>query len=842
MKFYTSAEKLGNNILVRGYEDNLPFREKIEYSPTLFVHSKEETGYKDIYGKHCIPVNKDTMYEMDEWKKSMRGVNGMEIMGQDNYTLAFLNDTYNKIKYNFDSLRVGFLDIEVYHRGKFPKPQIAPGIIDAITLYDSKDDKFYVFGLKPWDKKKSTLKDLEENFLDKVVYQQFADEKSLLIAFIQHWRENFLDVVTGWNSNDFDINYLCKRIEIILGEKAMKSLSPWGRVVQRLQIIREVDEKTGYVKKKEKFTTNICGIAQLDYMASYIKFGFRPTRAFYTLDYISYVELNEKKIEYKGSHADMSDNDHQLYIDYNIKDVWLVYKLDVKLSLIRLIVGLAYDANINYEDAFSPVKMWDAIIFDVLKSQKIVLPHNEHYEKEKFEGAYVKEVNPSFHKWIVSFDLTSLYPMLLNQYNISPETIVGEGIKQAMELLVDKIARIENPEYSTAANGMQYTKEFKGVVPEVALKVFNDRIHHKALMKEAKQKGDKAETTLQNVLQMSKKIAINSLYGAIGNRYFRYYDLRNAEAVTLSGQLSIKWIERKLNEYFNNATGIEKDRCIAIDTDSVYFVLDDFVEKFMPGWSDEKICDALDKFCSTKAEKFIQKSYEELAEYMNAYEQRMAMDREAIARTGFWTAKKRYALDVLDMEGYRYTKEEYDKGDNIKIMGLETQKSSTPTFIQDALKECITIILRKDNQDLFNYLNDFETEFKSRDYTDICPISNVNYIQKYSDKAGFPIKGAQLHVKAALCYNRLCKDNDVDEIEDGNKIAVMHLKEPNLLKSPAIAFGPTGLPDDFDKKYILSKFDVHACWNKVFMSPMNLICEAIDWKLEDTTDVTSFFG
>lgn len=846
-KFYTSVSKYGNSLLCRGYENGQPFKEDVKYCPTLFINCKDETPYKDIYGNYCLPIYKESMTEMKDYIKQMKDVSNVSVLGMENYQLAYISDNYRKVKYDTSKIRKAYIDIEVYSRDGFPHPKTAAAVIDAITHYDTTEDKYFVFGLKSWEKTKSNLNckttiglgkdsvevDLNKEILDKVVYKQYPTERELLINYLRLWSEKYPDVVTGWNSDGFDLPYIVQRIENILGTSAMKKLSPWNLVHKKLN-----NDKFG----QERLEVDIVGVSQLDYMPSYLKFGYRPPRAFYSLDYISLVELGQQKLEYTGSHADLSDDDYQKYIDYNIKDVFLVHELNRKLALIELIIGMAYDSCMNYQDVFSPVKMWDAIIFNQLREDKIVIPKGTHGAKGTFPGAFVKEPKPNLYKWIVSFDLTSLYPMLLNQYNISPETIRNKIEQRNISDYINKVASIPNSELATTPNGMQYTKEFKGVIPTVALQVFNDRIKHKALMKEAKQKHDKQEVILQNTLQMSKKIAINSLYGALGNAYFRYYDLNNAAAVTSSGQLSILWIERKLNEYFNKLCNTDNiDRCIAIDTDSTYFNLEDFVEKYLSNKSDEFICTALNKFCEEKVQPFINESYSELAEYMNAYEQRMEMDREAIARTGFWTAKKRYALDVLDMEGYRYTNEEYNNGENLKILGLETQKSSTAVFIQNKLKDCIVTILRKDNNELIKEISKFENEFMNLQYTDVCGVTAVNGLKKYSDKKGFPVKGAQIHVKGALAFNRLANELNEELIQDGDKIQILFLREPNKIMSPSIAIPSTGLPKSFPLKYISSKADLYKTFEKVFLDPLKLITDSINWKTEDTVDITSFF-
>lgn len=830
MDFYTNAVRFGGDILVRGIQNGRQVKTKVKYKPTLFVHcNSTDTKYRDIYNKPCIPVKFDDMWEAHSWKKENR--QHSEILGMDDFAFAYLADQYpNDVPFDIDQIRIGIIDIEVT-APEFPEPKLAKYQIDAITLYDSIDDVYYSWGLDSWSSRKS---ELPAEIVDKVQYKCCPGEKELLSNFILHWLAKCPDVISGWNSDEFDLPYLYQRLNKVLGESSANRLSPWG-IVQT----RDKKDKFG----GSKMVIDIYGVAALDYMALYKKFTY-VNRPFYKLGYIASVELGDDKLDYDGDLSKLAAADHQKYIDYNIKDVWLVKQFDEKLALFSQAIGMAYSARINFGDAFSPVKMWDAIIFNEVKKNHIVIPEQRHPERKSFEGAYVKEPIPGFYRWVISFDLTSLHPMLMNQYNISPETIRGLVPHVHIDDYVYGRAVISDPEFATAANGMQYTKEFKGVIPIVALNVFNTRLKHKALQQEFKKKmlacGDpvkkaeyKKQMGLHYVKQMAAKRQINSLYGSLGSPYFRYYNINNAEAVTVSSQLVNRWIERYINEYLNSILPEQKSRSVAGDTDSNYFTFDDVVKHFpaFKNKSDAEIVEMLDQFSEKRIIPVINKACEDLAKYMNAYDNFMSMKREAIASTAFWTAKKRYAMDVWDMEGARY------KSPEIKITGLETVKASTPRFCVPALEECVRIILREDNDALFRHIDKFEKEFRTRDYREIAANTAVNNIAKYSDKEGNPIKGCPMNVRAALAYNKVA----TNKIKDGDKVGLLKLKQPNKFRTPVFAYTSDGLEGDL-KDLVVAAIDYSELYDKVFMAPLELMTKAIGWKAEDTNDLSSFFG
>ena len=437
----------------------------------------------------------------------------------------------------------------------------------------------------------------------------------------------------------------------------------------------------------------------------------------------------------------------------------MVDQLDDKMKLIDLAYTMAYDAKVNYEDIFSQVRMWDNYIYVELLKRKIAIPPKKESatKSEKYAGAYVKEPKPGRYDWVVNFDLNSLYPHLIMQYNISPETIrETRHPHTSVEGILKKEVEIDGT-YAVCANGAQYRKDVRGFLPELMDKMYNERVIFKKKMLEAKQQYEKKpcieltkEISRCNNIQMAKKISLNSAYGAIGNEHFRYYKLANAEAITLSGQVSIRWIENKINVYLNKLLATEKvDYVIASDTDSIYLNLGPLVDKFFASKSDDKIkiVELLDKICKDQLEPFIEKSYQELASYVSAYEQKMIMKRENIADRGIWTAKKRYILNVWDSEGVRY------KEPKMKIMGLETARSSTPQYFRDKLYAAFKIIIGETNDELISFVNGVRAETKNRPYEEIAFPRGCNGLGKYHSRTNIYSKGTPIHVRGALLYN-----------------------------------------------------------------------------------------
>tara|TARA_Y100000592_G_scaffold52595_1_gene83087 strand:- start:800 stop:2872 length:2073 start_codon:yes stop_codon:yes gene_type:complete len=667
------------------------------------------------------------------------------------------------------------------------------------------------------------------NRRDDVAYIKCKNEEDLIHEFLTFWEKTQPDVITGWNTEFFDIPYLYNRI-MKFSEKDVKRLSPWGNVYSR----------DVYTMGRTHQLIDISGVAHLDYFDLYRKFTYTSQES-YRLDHIAFVELGEKKESNPyETFKDWYTKDYQSFIEYNITDVELVDRLEDKMKLIELALTMAYEAKVNYIDVLGSTKYWDIIIYNYLKSKNIVIPQKLQYKKDKdLEGAYVKDPQVGMHKWVMSFDLNSLYPHLIMQYNISPETLV---YKQPIpNMKVDKLLHKEfdssklNKHHTMTPNGAVFRTDKKGFLPELMENMYNDRVKFKRKMLEVKQEYENTKNpkllkdiSKYNNIQMAKKISLNSAYGAIGNAYFRYHNHLIAEGITTSGQLSIRWIESDINRYLNEIMGTDKeDYVVASDTDSVYITFDRYVNKMFKSESDTTtIINALDKFAKETLEPFIDKSYQNLASYLNCHSQRMNMKREVIADKGIWTAKKRYILNAWDIEGVRY------KEPSLKIMGIEAVKSSTPAPCREKIKDALKIIMSGDEKMLNTFIQEFRKEFMSLPPESIAYPRSVNGLRKWSDSANLFKKGTPIHVKGALVYNHLVKKEKLGKkypyINEGDKIKFLHLRLPNKYQSTAITF-ITKLPRELDFHSIID-YDIQ--YEKSFIEPLKFITDKILWKID----------
>ena len=649
--------------------------------------------------------------------------------------------------------------------------------------------------------------------------------------------ENTPEVITGWNSKLYDIPYIVRRIERILGEKLMKRMSPWGLVTE--------DEV--YIAGRRQIAYDIGGISQLDYLDLYKKFTYKAQES-YRLDYIAGVELGQKKLDHSefDTFKDFYTKGWKKFVEYNIIDVELVDRMEGKMKLIELALTMAYEAKVNYEDVFYQVRMWDTIIYNYLKKRGIVIPPKIKTDKnDKYAGAYVKEPKPGRYDWVVSFDLNSLYPHLIMQYNISPETLRETRHPNAsVERILNKECEIEG-DFAVCANGAQYRKDIRGFLPELMDKMYGDRVIFKKKMLEAKQAYEKTPTEALekeiarcNNIQMAKKISLNSAYGAIGNQYFRYYKLANAEAITLSGQVSIRWIENKMNAYLNKLMKTEEvDYVIASDTDSIYLNLGDLVETVYKGRekTTEGVVRFLDQVCETKLEPYIEGAYQELAGYVNAYAQKMQMKRENIAERGIWTAKKRYILNVWNSEGVQYNEPK------LKMMGIEAVKSSTPAPCRTMIKEALKLMMSGSEDDVIDYIEKSRKDFKTLPPEDISFPRSASNVEKYNAVNSIYAKGTPIHIRGALLFNYYVKkkklDNKYSLINNGEKVKFCYLKLPNPIHENVMSF-----IQEFPKELELNNYvDYDLQFEKSFLEPLKAILNAIGWSVEKTATLEAFF-
>jgi DNA polymerase elongation subunit (family B) len=829
-------------ILLRGYDHGRRIEKKVKYEPILFTTTNTPTEWKALDGTPVGIANAgkrfDSMRSANEYVTANKHVSGKKIYGNTKYIPAFINDYYpGNIEFDRNKINVTTIDIEVASDDGFPEPQKADHKIISIAMKNNIGNTYYVWGLGEYDSDKSYMKD------NMVVYRRFEREDDLLINFITHWssQQYCPDVVTGWNTRFFDIPYLVNRINRMLGEAYVKRLSPWG-MIDRQEITKMGRTQTAYELK---------GISQLDYLDLFKKFGYSygPQES-YKLDHIAHVVLGEKKLsyeEYSNLHT-LYKNNHQKFIDYNIKDVELVDRIEDKLGLITLCMTMAYKGGVNYNDTFGTTLIWDTIIYRKLFANNIVVPFIEDKTKSAYPGGFVKEPQVGIHDNVVSFDLNSLYPSIIMQYNMSPETIANGEITQFdIENVLTKSVRPDNRGKALAANGQYFRTDKPGIIPFIIDEMYKERVGIKQEMITAQKelqkvdKNDKQEMyrierdiAIAENRQMAIKILLNSLYGALGNRYFRFFDQRIAEAITLTGQLTIRWAEYSLNAYLNKVlkTSKWKDFVIAIDTDSLYVCLDDFVQKFKP----ENTIDFLDKVCSDALEVELENSYSQLYDILGGVNNRMVMKREAIADRALWTAKKRYIMNVHDNEGVRYAEPK------LKIMGIEAIKSSTPEPCRDALKEIFKVIMEKDERSVQEAIEQFKNYFKTLDPDQIAFPRGVTQVKKFQDRNTLYKKGTPIHVRGAILYNKLIGDMALSKkyelINNGEKIKFLYLRQPNSIHENVIAF-PSYLPDEFGlRKYI----DHELQFQKTFLDPIEPVLEAIGWSSAEVASLEDFFG
>jgi DNA polymerase elongation subunit (family B) len=831
MKFYTNVYQLYNQILVRGYENGEHFTTREEFYPTFYVPSKKETKYKTLDGRSVEPIKPGKISDCKEFLDKYSNVEGFKIYGNDRYVCQYISEKYpeDEIKFDIKKIKLVTIDIEVAAESGFPDVFNCAEELLAITLQDYATKQIICFASRPFKNTRSDVK-----------YIYCNDEYDLINKFLDYWQTNTPEVITGWNCELYDIPYIVGRIDRIMGEKVLKKLSPWGIVRSREIVI------TG----RKQITCELAGITVIDYLDLYKKFTYTNQES-YRLDHIAFVELGERKLDHSeyDTFREFYTQNWQKFIEYNIRDVELVDKLEDKMKLIELCLTMAFDAKVNFTDVFFQVRTWDSIIYNYLRNKNIVIPQKEGQKKDsQYAGAYVKEPIPGLYDWVVSFDLNSLYPHLIMQYNISPETLLEERHPTATveKILNEQINFEMHKDYSVCANGAMYRKDIRGFLPELMEKMYNDRVIFKKKMIEAKKEYEKTknkelvkEIARCNNIQMAKKISLNSAYGAIGNQYFRYFKLANAEAITLSGQVSIRWIENKMNARLNKILKTDDvDYVIASDTDSIYLNLGPFVNAVFKGKeeSTEKIVDFLNKVCEVEFEPYIESSYQALADYVNAYDQKMSMKRENIADRGIWTAKKRYILNVWDSEGVRYNEPK------LKIMGIEAVKSSTPAPCRQMIKDGLKLTMSGTEDEMISYIENSRKEFKKLTPEEISFPRSVSDVNKYKSSSKIYGKGTPMHVRGALLYNFYIKERGLDKkyayIQNGEKIKFCYLKNPNPTRENVISF-----IQNFPKEFNLEKYvDYDTQFDKAFLEPIRTILDAIGWSVEKRVSLESFFS
>ena len=842
MHFYTNVVKIGEKICVRGVNNGKRYQKVInKYSPTLYI--SDTTGkseWRTVDGKPVAPLKFESTHELQTWRQKHSNIEGFDIYGYERWVQQWMTENFpEEVQVDYEQFNTCFIDIEVASDEGFPRAEQAAWPIVAITAY--LNDVYYVWGNQDYTPTRHN-----------VVYKKIESEKEMMHDFVMWWKSSEIDIVTGWNTRFFDLPYIYNRLNRLFGDDKMAhKLSPWNRTYkQHVQLGGQQLEEV-----------HIEGINALDYLEIYKKFTYTAKES-YRLDAIAHEELGVGKLSFDeySSLFTLHKRDYQKFIDYNIKDVELVVQMDEKNRFLENAVILTLSMKCNPNACFSQMQMWDNKIYDYLWRKKVVTPLRTTYDKSEslgsVEGAYVKDPHVGMHEWVMSFDLNSLYPHLIMQYNISFEKKIGMTPEvPGVQKMLDR--EYELPKGVTVTpNGAMFKTDSQGFLPEILEMFYNDRVVFKKKMLEAQQlyETDKDPATLKKIsyyhnMQMARKISLNSAYGAIGNEFFRYYDRDIAEAITLAGQLSVRTAEETVNKTLQNMLNSKQDFIIAADTDSIYVNCGPLVKKTyedLPFDMTDKdhamvqnkraIVKYLDKVGSGPIQNLLDGAYQDLFEYTQAFQQKMVMAREGISDRGVWTAKKRYILNVWNNEGVQY---EIPK---LKVMGMEAVRSSTPEICRNKMKEAYNLIMTKTEEELQQFNKTFKEEFNSAPVENIAFPRSVKGLQKYGSKNDIYKTGCPIHVRGSLLYNHHLKEKKLDKafarIQEGEKIKFVYLQMPNPIHENVIAM-VDGLPDGLGlDKYV----DRNRMYEKTFYTPLSELVEKIGWNLEETTTLDAFWA
>src|SRR3990167_6073478 len=833
--FYTNVHLHKNELLVRGIHIGRAFQKAVPYKPTLFISASDDAlnpEWHSILSVPLQPMPQNSIYDAKEFIDRYKEIAGFTICGFPRFAYAYINEVYpGPIDYQTDKIRTVIIDIEVDSSNGFPTVEATTEEILSIAIKDRAG--YRVFGLKPFI----------NNDPQNVTYVLCSSEAYLLSQFLAYWKEGgHPDIISGWSVATFDIPYLYRRIAMILGSSMAKTLSPWDLI----------SERKGYDKFGQEITyVDIIGIETLDYLDLYRKYTYSQ-QASYKLDHIAHVELGDKKLSYNeyANLMDLYHRDHQKFIEYNIQDVRLIERLDEKMKLLDLVLLIAYDAKVNYTDVSMQVRLWDVLIHNYLYAKKIAVPVDGSgtHKEEAYAGAYVKEPQLGRHHWVMNYDVDSMYPNLIRMFNISPETLLTEcHAELTVEKLLTGYRPTLNSRTSFAPNGCLFLTDQVGFLSEMMKSMLARRNEYKAAMLSAKRQLTLTTTAKEKAaltatiskfknLQLAIKVQANSLYGSMGNEHGRYFDLRLATAITLGGQLVIRYAEQEINGVMNRLLNtINVDYVIASDTDSLYLKMDAVVARLLssnPSLTTDQIVTKLNQLSETKLVPAFNTAFDVLARSLNAQTGTIIMKREAIADQGIWTAKKRYILNVYDNEGVRYSVPE------LKVMGIESVKSSTPASCRVAIDTAMKLLVRATEPDLQTYIIQYREEFFTLPFEDIAFPRSVKNLSKYQ----FAEKGVPIHVAGSLLYNRKLRELELtkkyETIKEGEKIKYAALIEPNPFDSHVIA-APGFLPHEFE---IAPYLDYHTQFEKAFLQPLTAILAAVGWKSEPRGSLDSFFS
>ena len=837
--FYTNVDIVDGKIAVRGYSDERgKWQNKIQPKLKMYLSSTESVGdIKTLYGGDAKSYEFSSIREAKDFIKRYEDVGGVDIFGQHNFTLQSIYNIYDhEIRFDQSKISGWSLDIEtklpVDSDGRpsgFPDVETANAEITLITMQRLSDGVTYVFSGKAYPGG-STPKFCTQ-------FINAGSEAGLLRHFIDFWNSHQVDVITGWNIERFDIPYIINRCNLICGEDVTNMLSPWGKVST---FKKKISGSFG----EEELVSSISGVSILDYMAIYKKFTFGNHES-YSLNSIAMDELGEGKLDHSEftDFNDFYDNGFKKYVDYNIRDTALVRRIDQKLQLLNLIYTIAYMAKVNFNDVFSPVKTWDALLHNRLMDDGKVVPIRESNPdvNKHIEGAYIKDPKVGFYDWVLSLDATSLYPSIMMTLNISPETYLGIDYNVSLQSILDKRCQFTFPSESSCAavTGVAFDKSARGVIPTIVQEYMALRKSTKRSMLDKQQELEniggsdskiEADIASLDAKQMAFKILLNSLYGAMGNRGFRFFNSNVAETITLTGQYVLRSIEGKIDGVLNEKFGTSDHKyLIYIDTDSVYFDVQPIVKKWMSKKTPEQIAPMLSKVAVDQIQSEVNKIVSDCCDAMKAYENKLSFKLEVIGDKAIWVAKKKYVIRAHSSEGVVY------KSPKFKSVGLEMIKSSTPKFIRSKLENLLPIIFDDGEEAVQDFLENSYSEFIKLSPSEMSIPKGMNNMSAFlTTDNSLCAKGTPMQVRAAISYNAILKKMGLDSkyqlIPNDSKIRYLYLKLPNKTGQNIIAYP---VDAELPKELGLGGFiDVHTMWEKTMIASVEILLKPLGWTTE----------
>ena len=811
---------------------------------------------KDNYGTH-VSLYGDRLKKIYKWEKGLKGLHESDI----NPETRTLIDMYTNSEEPSTGHRIMIIDIEVEVTEGFPNPLKAANKITSIAIHDSITDQYWCFVLDEQNKLKPN--DWGKN----VTVETFDKEYGLLQRFYAKYLEMRPTIITGWNIDGFDIPYLYNRSQQVVGKNIADCLSPVSKVY--------------WNKYREKYM--IAGVSCLDYLMLYKNFTF-SSKPSYRLDDIGKDEVGTSKISYEGTLNDLYENHLEDFVKYNIHDVRIVKKLDDKLDFIDVARGICHVGHVPYEDIVYDSRFLEGAILVYLKKLGVVAPNKtprDDVKKDgKFTGAYVQDPQKGRHDWVYDLDITSMYPSIIMSLNISPETKIGKIIgwnpeefirgknktysihmndkKKGQLTEVELKEFFDNNQVSISNNGILYRTDKQGLIPTLLSSWFDKRKEFRKLAKKFGDTGDEEKAGYFNRRQHIQKIVLNSMYGVLGLPVFRFYDLDNAEATTKTGQELIKFTKKIGNHFYNKELGTNKDYCIYIDTDSVFYSAVPLVKHRFPNkeLSDVMMTQRINEI-ATEVQKYLNKSYDYFAQkFCNLNKHRFEIKQEIVAKSGLFIVKKRYGMKVISDNGIQVNK--------TMVKGLDTVRSNFAPLFRKLLADVLDDILGSVPKEKIDHrITRFKKNMKLNNLDEISSPTGVKGIWKYlrkenehsstsilekqKDKRVFSLfhKGTPVHVKAAIAYNDLVRyfkqDNKYGFINNGDKIRWVYLKT-NPLGLKVVAYKGHEDPPEI-MKYIDEHIDHDKIYSQAMTKKLQMFYDCLDWgkPVDEEQSIERFF-